>query len=333
MITKGLTVDCHNDLPLYVWKKRREGMRKVVETLYYPDIKAGDIDLIVAAVFVEDMYVPEMALRVALEELIAFQDDIRESSELMAVCTNMKEVADAVKAGKTAFLLSLEGVEPIQTEISLLKVFYELGVRICGLNWSRRNYAADGCSFAVDERVKKSGLTEFGMEIVDAASSLGMLIDVTHMSELAFYDTLERAPHRVIASHTDCCAVNNIRRNFTDAQIRAIAACDGVIGINGVNFIASPDTQNDRIRTLIDHIDHIIKLVGADHVGFGFDLTSYYMPQIRAPFSGTRNVSDLLRNYSYMSELVSGLLERGYSQEAIYKIKGENWCRVLSKLY
>lgn len=331
------TVDFHNDLPLYVWKQRKKGKNKVIESLYYNDIKAGGVSVIVAPIFLENEFLPEMATRSGLSQLMSFIEDVEESPELMCICVTAEEVRAAAARGKVAFILAFEGLEPIQTDLGLLKAFYKLGVRVCGLTWSRRNFVSDGCGFGVTETEKKSGLTAFGREAVTKALDLGMLLDVSHISEEGFWDTLSLASGsgRVIASHTCCRTVNNIMRNFSDEQIKALAAAGGVIGINGVSKIASPGPERNSLDTLVDHIEHITQLVGIEHVGYGFDLYTYYKNpdfELPQPTGGFVDPPDLLPSYPYLNDLEAILARRGFSQADIDKVRGGNWMRVLRQL-
>ena len=139
-------------MPLAVFNKRRAGIRKVIETLFYEDMKKGGVNVIVAPVFVEDEFFPEMALKAGLQQIIVMKDDVLESLDKLSICLTYDEILKAVKEDKIAVILAFEGVEPIQTDIDLLKVFYQMGVRMCGLSWSRRNFAADGCGFEKEEK-------------------------------------------------------------------------------------------------------------------------------------------------------------------------------------
>ena len=156
---KFFVADAHNDILCNVLRKRNEGRTKVIETDYLKDIKKGGVNLIICSLYVGDSYLPEMSLRIAMDQIAALYEEINESPGKFRLCRSAAEIKSAAKSGEIAFLLSFEGVEPLGLDLSLLRVFYELGVRGVGLVWSRRNYAGDGCSLKPREEGKRGGLT------------------------------------------------------------------------------------------------------------------------------------------------------------------------------
>ena len=330
-----IIVDAHSDFPMHVVRKRELGQKRVIESNYYTDLSQGNVNAVVAAVFLEDRYIPELALKEGLKQVAAMRIDIEESPDKLSLCTTSTEVEQAIKQGKTAIILAFEGLEPIQRDLELLKVFYDLGVRICGLTWSRRNMVADGCGFEREEKSIKSGLTDFGRQVVAYAEELGMIIDVTHLSEAAFWDTLSIVQGPVIASHTNCQGIFNIKRNFTDAQIKAIAEKNGVICINGVSGLAVPYDRGNSVEVIVDHMDYIKTLVGIDHVGMGLDLYPSLVnsqEKLLAVQDGVqREIVDLVPGYSHLHTLIAALVRRGYTNENISKVMGENFLRVFGE--
>jgi membrane dipeptidase len=331
-----MIVDAHSDLPMHVVRKRETGQRHTIERCFHDQIVRGNVNVIVSAIFVEDRFLPEMALTEGLKQAASMKADIEESPDKLSLCTTYPEIERACTEGKTAFILALEGVEPIGQDLDLLRVFYDLGVRICGVSWSRRNLAADGCGFEREERSIKGGLTDFGRQLVTYAEELGMIIDVTHLSEAAFWDTVSIVKGPVIASHSNTQGILNIKRNLSDEQIKAIAGLNGVIGINGVSCLAVPIGRENSLSYLIDHIDHVKTLVGIDHVGIGLDLyTSLMNPGavITIEQDGVRReVVDLVPGYPHLHTIVEGLEQRGYKAEEIDKVMGANFLRVFQQL-
>ena len=332
---KNLTViDAHLDLLFDVVRQRHLGRKKVIETDYLSDFLAGGFDVIVSSIFLDNEFLPEMALRRALNQICALYDEISESSDKIMLCKSYDDIIQAKNSGKLGILLSFEGVEPLYNDISLLRVFYELGVRGVGLVWSRRNYAGDGCRFEKTEKGKESGLTDFGISLVKACEELGMFIDVSHLNDEGFWDVINISQNPVVASHSNCRSIVDSPRNLSDKQIKAIASTGGVIGINAANFLTSYDDKDSNIEFLVNHIDHIASLVGVSHVGFGFDLCdklSKYEPD-DGPSPLPRKAFDILKNHKDVISLIHELENRGYTHRDLNKIVGGNFERVFKEV-
>jgi len=323
-----IIVDAHNDMPTHVRSKRITGATKVIENNYLSDIRAGGVNVIVAAVFVSEV---DNAFTEAIEQIKCLREDIEESNVYLELCTNYSQIVNAIKSEKIAIVISLEGIEPIGNDLSLMKHFYDLGLRACGICWSRKNLAADGCGFEKEEKVNKTGLTDFGVNIIKQCEQLGMIIDVTHMSEASFWESTSVAKGPIIASHTDSQYVFNIKRNFSDAQILEIARKRGVIGINGVNCIAAPIERNNDLTVLVDHIDRIKRIAGIDYVGLGLDLFPYfdssYQQMSMIQDGVARTPLDLIRNYGELPKLTELLILKGYTDIEIKMVLGDNFMR------
>ena len=155
-------VDCHFDMPMDLYEKRNR--TNVVATDYLPELETGNIGILGAAIYIEDRYLPEIGLRVALDQIARLYAEAEQCPRL-AICKSYKEILGARKAGKIALLITMEGVEPLGTDVDLLRVFYELGVRSIGLTHARRNAAGDGGVFAPTGS-SGDGLTALGRDVV-----------------------------------------------------------------------------------------------------------------------------------------------------------------------
>ncbi|WP_306298993.1 dipeptidase [Bacillus sp. OV166] len=193
--------------------------------------------MIIAAIFIDSGFLPEMGLRKALNQVSALYEEVQESPDKLMICKNRDDMILAQQSGKIGFLLSLEGAEPIGTDLSLLRVFYELGVRNLGLVWSRSNAVGYGSHFSPIDQGTKGGITHFGVKVIEEAEKLGMMIDVSHLNDEGFWDVIEMSKKPIIASHSNSRVLSNTMRNLTDEQMKAIASKGGVIGVNAVLYI------------------------------------------------------------------------------------------------
>jgi membrane dipeptidase len=301
------------------------------------------------------------------------QQAIKHPKELMFVATP-GGIELAHRERKLAVLMGIEGGHSIEDSIPLLRQYYALGVRYMTLTWSNSNDWADSSGDIDDKSVPhtKEGLTEFGKDVVYEMNRLGMMVDISHVSDKTFYETLRITRAPVIASHSSARALCDAPRNMTDDMLRAVARPVGTNsrgGVVQVNFYsgfisqayrdaakaqqpevdkavqALKDQANaegkpvpyaeieklerqyaDRIprpplSALIDHIDHIAKVAGIDHVGLGsdFDGVDGQLPE------GIDSAADL-------PKITEALMERGYSAEDCRKILGGNLIRVFREV-
>lgn len=326
---KNIVVDAHFDLLPLVLGKRLKGETHVIERDYLPSLKAGGVGLVISSLFIPNEYLPEMGLRRALDLISALHAEMEESPGLFVLCRNTREIRAAREKGQLAILLSFEGLEPIGNDLSLLRIFYELGVRGIGVTWSRRNYAADGCFFHSVEEGKKGGLTEFGVKVIREAARLGMYLDVSHLNDEGFDDLFSFYEGPFMASHSNCRALAPSMRNLTDDLIRKLASRGGVMGMNVCStFVGDPDVKKLDEKDLANHVDHVRELAGVEHIGFGFDFCDE-MRDFTKP--GPHRNYDCIKGHSRSLEFTAEFLARDYSEEDAIKIMGGNFMRFLER--
>lgn len=315
---EAIVIDTHCDTLMQFLPQRRSQVRKLGERS-----ESGHIDLprmidggVTCQTFA--MYtgtrplVPEATLR-ALQMVDAFYEGIEANEEIVAV-TSPDEIVDAKKAGKVTGLLAMEGAEPLMGDIGLLRVFYRLGVRLLSFAWNFRTPFADG----LNAKRSESKLPDLGVMALEEMDRLGMVFDVSHLCDSNFWDVCEVVKGPFIASHSNCRELADISRNLSDDMIRALADHGGVMGLNfGASFVHK---DNATVETLVDHIDHIVELVGPDHVGLGSD------------FDGIRATPKGLEDVSKMPNVTRELVKREYSDEDIYKILGGNHMRIFKEV-
>jgi membrane dipeptidase len=330
LMNNNLIVDGHFDLLMDIQIQREKGRTKVIESDYLPRFVQGGVNVIIAAVFVDSQFLPEMALRKALGQISALYEEVKESPQHLMICYNGSDMETAKKSGKIGFLLSLEGAEPLGTDLSLLRVFYELGVRNLGLVWSRRNAVGDGSFFHPVREGRKGGITSFGVKVIEEAERLGVLIDVSHLNDEGFWDVMEMAQKPIIASHSNARKLCSTMRNLTDEQIEAIALKNGVIGVNAVSMLVGDDDSSSTINQLVNHVDYLVNIAGINHVGLGLDLCDDFMKYV-APddlASMPRKPFDVISGHQSLLRFIDGLLQRGYSESMLAAILGKNLQRM-----
>jgi len=326
-------VDLHFDMPMDLYEKRDRA--NVLAADYLPELEAGNIGVLGAAIYIEDRYLPEMGLRVALDQIARLYAEAEQGARF-AICKSFQEILDARKNRKIALLITMEGVEPLGDDLDLLRVFYELGARAIGLTHARRNAAGDGGIFAPSGS-PRDGLTAFGRDVVQACEALGVIVDLAHISPAGFDEILAITTKPPIISHTNARKYYDMERNITDEQIKMIGERRGVIGVNAV--LVSPKKEESTLDRYIDHIEHVADLIGVDGVGIGFDFFEFIYRQwpeskrkeVAAKLTTPHFIPDLT-NHAHSRNLTRRLIERGFSDENIEKILRGNWMRIFKEL-
>jgi len=249
------------------------------------------------------------------------------------------DIEQAKKRGKQAIMIQLEPIA-IGRQLDRIDVLYGLGVRMMMLTFNSRNYIGDGCAERTD-----SGLSYFGLEVIDRMNKLGILIDVAHCGDKTTIEVAEASKDPVVCSHAGARALYpRCRRLKSDEAIKAIAEKGGVIGVFAVpNALSNKERQG--INDVLDHIDYIVKLVGVDHVAIGTDIifgdhVAFHRELARKgiidPFKvGMELVADYMEgieNPGEWTNIIRGLVARGYSDQEIIKIIGENALRVMRRV-
>jgi membrane dipeptidase len=325
-------VDMHFDLLIDLYEKRnRPG---VLVSHFLPEFEAGDIGVLGVAIYVEDRYLPEMGLRIALDQVARLYAEV-EQTEHFAICKTFGEIQRARAANKIALMITMEGVEPLGDDLNLLRVFYELGLRAVGLTHARRNAAGSGGIFSASGS-PRDGLTAFGRDLVRECERLGILIDLAHINPKGFEEIVDLTTKPLIVSHTNSRKFYDIERNISDEQIKLVGQRGGVVGVNAI--LVSPKPEKSTLDHYVDHIEHVIGLIGIDSVGIGFDFCEYLFRQLpanivqelAAKLTTPHFIPDLT-NHSQARNLTRKLIERGFNDKQIEKILYQNWMRLLEE--
>lgn len=324
------TADAHNDLPYEILYRRKMKEKDILRTRFLPDMRAGGVDTVIAAVYLEDLLVPELATRMALEQIGCLAEEIDRSGGEAVLCSSAAEMDAAHARGAVAFWISLEGVEPVHDSLALMEVFRRLGVRLMGLTWARPNTAAYPASMKPGN-FHLQGLTDFGRELVGFARDRGMAIDLSHLGEGCVQELLASDMPRLYASHANArTPVGDLERNLSDETIRALADRGGVIGINAIRSQLSAGKDLDPVH-MAEHMEYIRQLTGHTRcIGLGLDFCDKLPSYVGGTFGGT---GDVLSGYAALDTLVDILLRRGWQDGDIRGIMGDNWRDLLRRWF
>jgi membrane dipeptidase len=355
----SIVVDTHDDTTQRLLDpKFNLGAKHADGSIDIPRMRAGGLDAIFFSIWIPGTVTGPTATRRALDQIAAVRLAVDRHPSDLVLCTTADEIRAAKKANKIAVLMGVEGGHMINNSLATLDQFYTLGVRYMTLTHTVNTEWADSSG----DKAAHDGLTPFGKQVIAEMNELGMMVDISHVSDKTFYDVIAASHAPVIASHSSCRAICSHPRNMTDEMIKALAAKGGVIQINyHVGFLsqefqdaskANPELgkqieaeaksrckgdeaceliEADKITRdyvaqgklprvewtkIIEHIDHAVKLVGADHVGLGSDFDGADMPY------GMEDASDL-------PKITNALLAKGYSPADIQKILGGNTLRLM----
>jgi membrane dipeptidase len=326
-----------------------------------PRMRDGGMDALFFSIWVPSDVTGPIAVKRALDQIDAVREAVRLHPGDLALATTAAEVRNAVKAGKIAALMGMEGGHMIDDDMRLLRIYAALGVRYMTLTHFKNNNWADSST----DKPAHNGLTDLGKDVVREMNRLGMMIDISHVADKTFDDVLALTTAPVIASHSSSRVIARHPRNMTDEMLRALAKNGGVVMINyhagflSEEFrVAAEKAHGDVVQAMsamskkcggneacttmeseridheamakgtlpkvgwdkiIEHIDHAVKVAGADHVGLGSDFDGATMPL------GMEDVSKL-------PKITDALLEKGYSEAEVEKILGGNLLRVMEQV-
>jgi membrane dipeptidase len=354
----SIVLDTHDDTPQRFFFQHFDlGHRDAEGHVDIPRMREGGLNAIFFSIWCNANMTGAPATKRAFDLIDETREQVRKHPQDLALATTADEVRRAHSQGKIAVLMGVEGGHMINNDLNVLRRFAALGVRYMTLTHTND---LDWAGSSGDD-AKHIGLTPFGKDVIREMNKLGVMVDISHVSDKTFYDALEVSAAPMIASHSSCRAICDAPRNMTDDMIKALAAKGGVVQINyHIAFLsqayrdasnrsaelksrvaaadkAAGEDEAASIRdgekiahqmiaegklpqveweAIVDHIDHAVKLVGADHVGLGSDFDGSVMPH------GMEDCSKL-------PKLTEAMLRRGYSEDDIRKILGGNTLRVM----
>ena len=358
----SMVVDTHDDTTQrFLHGKFDIGARHSDGSIDIPRMREGGLDAIFFSIWIPSKITGQEAVNRALAQIAAVREQLSAHPKDLALATTAAEVRAAHKRGKIAALLGVEGGHMINSNLDVLRNFASLGVRYITLTHSGNDEWADSST----DTPAHNGLTDFGKDVVREMNRLGIIVDISHVSDKTFYDALDVSKAPMIASHSSCRALCDAPRNMSDRMMKDLAAKGGVVQINyHVGFLsqefrnaekANPEInkaigeevqkrcgndeacqllEGDRLtreyvergklprvdwKKIIEHIDHAVKVADVDHVGLGSDFDGANMPY------GMEDASRL-------PKITDALLKKGYSEDDVKKILGENTLRVMAEV-
>ena len=277
----------------------------------------------------------ETAFDEAVKAIVAYDRHIEKNAEFLAKVTSVNEIEPAMQENRLSIFYQLQNATPIQRDLDRVELLYNLGVRNIQLTYNYQNYVGSGCR----ERDNR-GVSVFGAELIECMNATGMLIDTSHASMATMADAIELSRAPIIISHTCCENVHHHVRNTTDENLKKLADKGGVVGITQIRpFIT--DKTSDNLSSYFDHIDHAVNVAGLEHVCIGSDRDHRVIEdnpeEIRIlqeeegsqfqPEHWPLYVPDL-NGPRRMEVVLQGLEKRGYKEDAIERIGGQNLYRL-----
>lgn len=261
--------------------------------------------------------------QICLEQLdLAHQ--LAQYSKNIKICTSVQDIQDCRAEKKLAIVLHMEGAEALQQNPDLLDVFYERGLRSIGPLWNRPSRFGHGLNAKFPHSPDTgAGLTSDGKDFIRRCANKKMVIDVSHMNEKAFWNTVDILQQPIVATHSNSHALCPQARNLTDPQLKAIRESKGMVGVNfDVAFLRSDGQRNadTSIDVILEHLEYLMDHLGEEHVGFGSD------------FDGAL-IGTELEDVTGLHRLIKRMQQRGYSKTLIENICLNNWVRVLYRIF
>ncbi len=287
------------------------------------------------------------SLREGIKQVRRWQHRIRRNAHIAIHVTTADDIHRAKAEGKLGVITGFQTAAVMEDDVDYLEALYTLGVRIMQMTYNERGLLGDGC-----QEPHAAGLSDLGRAAVREMNRLGMMIDVSHAADATAYEAAEVSEAPIIISHTACAALRPNARSASDEVIQAVARKGGVTGICFLPFLLDPQGRTTAtMEDFMRHVDHVVDLVGADHVGFGSDLTEEIVPTEMLTETGELGVRPNkpykaniypplpwifppeINSTAKFGNITLHLLARGYTGEEAVKVIGGNFLRVYSQVW
>lgn len=318
--------DIHGDIWTDVTIKSLEGQRNIIRNHHLERFKKGEMIGGIFVVWTDPPHDMRPGGRLK-ETILAMSKEIYDARDFLMVMRTTDDYHQAVKENKLAVMLGLEGISSIGEDLDMLYVLYQLGFRHVSLTWNEENDLATGT-----EGNPSRGLTEKGVEAVQIINDLGMILDVSHANDQTFDDIMAITEGPIIASHSNARSLCDVPRNLTDDQIKLIGQRNGLIGINAFHQFIDLNPDYRTVDRLIDHLEHIVNLIGIKKVALGFDFFEYLPSETTGSFAGGTNATKGLEDYSKTANLIKKLKDRGFSDDDLERIAYKNFLELTDRV-
>lgn len=317
--------DAHSDIWADVTNKRLAGETNVIQKYHADRLKRGNVEGTIFVIWVDPPYDSDYVARTrAIFQCM--KDEMAETGAVRFV-KSYDEIIQARKDGEIYVMTGIEGMAYIQNDISRLDDYYEAGARHGMLTWNESNSLGHGGATGSTE-----GLSVLGKSVVKEMQKKGMIVDTSHLNEAGFWDIARISTKPIIASHSNCKAICDSHRNLTDDQLRAIRDLNGVVGLNSYRNFIDEDISKSTVERLAQHADHMINIMGIDHVGCGFDFFEFLGdPDNPDVYSGDDSGCIDLEDCTKIGNLFACFEKMGMSKEEMDKIAFGNFHRVVKE--
>lgn len=351
-------LDSHCDTPSHLMRGRDIGIDNERGDVDFPKLKAGGIDASFFALYTPVSLTPDEGTRYVLQMAGAVYDALEANKDKAVLALSPSDALRNKERGLISVFLGMENGAPIQNSLSLLRMFYRIGVRYMTLTHNADNQIADSAA----QGHLWHGLSPFGREVINEMNRLGMIVDIAHSSDETFYDVLKCSKSPIVSTHSCCRALAAHRRNLSDEMLRSLADKGGVVQINFYPVFLSDtfaktlaesgleskeylerewinDSSDNAkasawnavldelaalprpsVKEVVDHIDHAVNVAGIEHVGIGTD------------YDGIEVTPYGLENISKIGKVFDEMRRRGYREDQIEKVAGKNFLRVFNEV-
>jgi membrane dipeptidase len=364
----AIVIDTHADTTQFFLDPKFDLQKPPIDLhLDLEKSKRGNLGAEFFSIWVEPTLYPGQYAHRTLQLIDGVYEQARKHPDKMMMAFSVADIQTAHRQHKLAALMGIEGGHSIENDLGILRDYHRLGVRYMTLSWSNSNEFAESSGKVVTPGITPSthGLTDFGKKVVLEMNRLGMMVDISHVSDQTFWDTIATTKAPIIASHSSARALTNAPRNMTDEMLKAMTKNGGVVMVNyfpgfiDEDYRKASNAQRDEMtkaeeslnamvkdpnpaayyyaytkltreyaakiprppfKSLIDHLDHIAKVAGIDHVGLGSD------------FDGVPVLPQEIDSAADLPKITQALLDRGYKADDIKKILGGNLLRVFGEV-
>lgn len=257
------------------------------------------------------------------DAMIECAEQLAAASNDLTICKTAGQIQVAIDANQIAILLHIEGAEVIGEDFAQLDTLYDRGLRSIGPVWSRHNIFANGVPFSFPGSPDQgAGLTDLGKELVRRCNQKGIMLDTSHLNEKGFWDIAKISTKPIVATHSNAHVLCASPRNLSDEQLEAIAASNGIVGLNFATGFLRADGRHDRrdvpLDTMMAHLDHMLAILGEDGVALGSDFDGCALPNDIGDVAGLPN-------------LIAAMEKSDYGTDLIAKITHKNWISLLDR--